>query len=184
MRRIVFTTAASIVAIALAPAGAMARSHHKRHHSRTHHARVRIRHERFGNLTMPTTPTTTPTTPPPPPADSVATVTSFTGGVLTITLNNGSTVSAWSPTRPRSSARRRRRWGRTWPAAAATLALAATIMVRYAEGWIKADADNDDQAEANQTCTTADLTPGAFIRGAELGISSVGATWDKVVLIL
>lgn len=93
MRRIVFTTAASIVVIALAPAGAMARSHHKRHHSRTHHARVRIRHERFGNLTMPTTPTTTPTTPTPPPADSVATVTSFTGGVLTITLNNGSTVS-------------------------------------------------------------------------------------------
>ena len=43
--------------------------------------------------------------------------------------------------------------------------------------------DNDQDDQAQQACTTANLTPGASVRGAELKISSAGAVWDKVDLI-
>ena len=45
------------------------------------------------------------------------------------------------------------------------------------------DNDQDDQGE-NNNCSMASLVPGAFIRGAELGISSAGAVFEKVDLIL
>jgi hypothetical protein len=79
MRRIMFTilacTALSVAAPAVASAHDGQGNHHKRHHVR-HEQFVGHRHARdFGN-------------------DMVAgTVTSFTNNVLTITLNNGNTVS-------------------------------------------------------------------------------------------
>ena len=42
---------------------------------------------------------------------------------------------------------------------------------------------DDDQDEGNQNCTTANLTPGTTVIGAELKISSAGAVWDKVELM-
>src|SRR5947209_4132617 len=85
MRRLTLTAFASALVLAIAPASALASHHHKRHHHRTHHARVV--HKRFGDVNNPTTPTTTPT------SDTAGTIDSFTNGVLTIKLNDGSTVS-------------------------------------------------------------------------------------------
>ena len=47
------------------------------------------------------------------------------------------------------------------------------------------DQGDDDQGEANQpSCTASNLTPGTFVRGAELELSSAGAVWEKIDLIL
>jgi hypothetical protein len=212
MRRIVFTTAASVVVIALAPASAMARGHHKRHHSRTH---ARVRHELFGNVTTPTT--TTPTTPttPTPPADAAGTVDSFTNGLLVIKLNDGSTVSGMvtsnteiecEMTQPTTATGGddgdqsggggdEGSGGSTQGSGGGDQGSGggdqgsgggdqgASAGTQGSGGDDQGDG-SDEQGQTNQTCTTADLTPGAFIRGAELGISSAGATWDKVDLIL
>jgi hypothetical protein len=43
--------------------------------------------------------------------------------------------------------------------------------------------DNGQDEQGEQACTTASLTPGASVRGAELKISSAGAVWDKVDLM-
>lgn len=88
-------TAVSVMALVLAvPSAALAhhgRGHH--HHHKAHHAKFRIVH--IGSLastpTAPTTTTTAPTTPPAP--ENAGKVASYTGGVLTLTLNDGSTVS-------------------------------------------------------------------------------------------
>lgn len=83
--------AMAMAALALAvPGAALAhgRSHHpkkKTHHVRhSHRVRSHIRRFVAANPTAP--PTTTP-------SDNAGTVASFTGGVLTLTLNDGSTVS-------------------------------------------------------------------------------------------
>ena len=79
MRRVLYTLIASALVVALVPATALGRSHHKRHH---HH--VRVHHKRFGRTDAPATPSM---------ADNAGTVASFDGTKLTIQLNDGSTVS-------------------------------------------------------------------------------------------
>jgi hypothetical protein len=97
--RLRLLTAVGTVALALAaPSAALAhhgRGHHHHHKTKAnaHHAKFRLVH--IGSrvaATTTTTPsgTTTPTTPPTP--ENAGTVTSYTGGVLTLTLNDGSTV--------------------------------------------------------------------------------------------
>lgn len=95
-------TAVGIVALALAvPGAALAHHGHGRHHhhgakAHAHHAKFRFVHigATAGMPTVnPTTTTpTTPTTPTPPPPENAGKV-AYTGGVLTLTLNDGSTVS-------------------------------------------------------------------------------------------
>jgi hypothetical protein len=104
MRRSILTVL-GLLAIALAvPSAALAhhgRGHH--HHKAKGHHQAKLRFMHIGANgtsltgsptstapTAPTTPTTTPTTPPP---ENAGKVTSYTGGVLTLTLNDGSTVS-------------------------------------------------------------------------------------------
>jgi hypothetical protein len=84
MKRIalITSTAAMLVALALLPAVASARSHHHRHH----HAATKARLRTFGA----TTSTSTSTTPAP---ESAGTVTSFTAGVLTIKLTDGTIIT-------------------------------------------------------------------------------------------
>jgi hypothetical protein len=80
MKRIILitSTAATFLAVALPPAVATAGGHHHRHHHKGAHARL----QSFG--------TSSPTAPA---NDSAGTVTSFTGGVLTIKLTDGSSVT-------------------------------------------------------------------------------------------
>jgi hypothetical protein len=188
MKRLGVITVASALVLGLAPASALARHHHKRHHHARVHHRAHIRHKRFGNISTPPATSTTPTTPGMPPADAVGTVDSFSGGTLTIKLNNGSTVSGTVDSSTELECE------------AAEPADNSTIHEDGDGGGDHSgsgdnggsggddqgsgdDDQGDDQGENNQ-CTTADLTPGAFVRGAELRISSAGEVWDKVDLIL
>ncbi len=79
MRRVAFTVFATMLIAGAVPAAALAHHHH--HHHFKHHARFR----RFGD--QGTAPTSTSS------SDNAGTVQSFTNGVLTITLNDGSTVT-------------------------------------------------------------------------------------------
>src|SRR5438067_1926195 len=78
MRRI--AGALGIAAVLALGAPAVASAHHRHHHHR-HHLRVRM--ERFGTLAG---------APIAAPTSTAGTVASFEGGVLTLTLNDGSTV--------------------------------------------------------------------------------------------
>jgi hypothetical protein len=90
-------TAVGITAIALAvPSAALAhhgRGHHRHHMA--HHAKFRFVHIDATGMTTapPSGDPASPTTPTTPPPENAGTVTSYTGGVLTLTLNDGSTVS-------------------------------------------------------------------------------------------
>jgi len=90
------------ISLALAvPSAALAhqgRGHHHHHKAKAKalHAKFRIVHIGATTTTPASTPastpTTSPTTPTTPP-ENAGTVASYTGGVLTLTLNGGSTVS-------------------------------------------------------------------------------------------
>src|SRR5437588_2437324 len=82
MRRITISLSAAVMLLVFAPTSALARHHHHRRHSRTHHARI----ERFGRDVTGAPGASSST-------DNAGTVQSFSGGVLTIVLNDGSTVS-------------------------------------------------------------------------------------------
>jgi hypothetical protein len=186
MRRLVLTVTASAVVLAIAPASALARhGHHKRHHSRSHHARVHVRHRRFGDIATPPATTPAPATPAAAPADAVGKVASFDGTKLTITLNDGTTNVSGKVT-PDTEIE------------CEAMETSSGTMHPDGDGGDESSGDNsqgddsgrgddndrDDQGENNDRCTTANLIPGTFVRGAELELSSAGASWDKVDLIL
>jgi hypothetical protein len=91
-------TATGITALALAvPGAALAHRDHGRHHhhhtvrAHAHHAKFRLVH--IGATMGTPAPTPTTTTPTPPTPENAGTVASYTNGVLTLTLKDGSTVS-------------------------------------------------------------------------------------------
>jgi hypothetical protein len=164
MRRFTIIAVASAAALALAPASALAR-HHKSHHSRVHHARVH--HRRFGDLASSTTATSTP-------AETAGTVDSFSGGILTIALNGGGTITG-----------------------AVTNDTELECTSASAPSGSRDDGDQgssgedqgssgedqgENEASEDVPCTTANLVPGTVVRGAELRVSSAGASWEKVEL--
>ncbi|HMJ02507.1 MAG TPA: hypothetical protein VK506_06175 [Conexibacter sp.] len=115
------------------------------------------------------------------PGGTAGTVTSFENGVLTITLNNGSTVSGAvdddtfigcvtaaappAPTVARRSNSGHRGWG----------------------GWEDDDHDWGDghrRCGKWSDCDEEDLVPGATVWKAKLEIDEDGAEWEKVKLIV
>lgn len=87
MRRVAITLTAALMVLVVIPASAMARHSNRRHHSRTHHARTHhARIKRFGSdATNGSTSSSS--------SDTAGKVQSFKNGVLTIMLNDDSTVS-------------------------------------------------------------------------------------------
>ena len=92
MRRILIALVMSGAVVVAAPTGALAVQHHSRHHHARHHRssrrHSRVRHKSFGRLD----------TQPSGTSSQAGTVSMFTDngngtGVLTITLNDGSTVT-------------------------------------------------------------------------------------------
>src|SRR5258708_40220608 len=93
-RTLLAATAASALALG-APAAASA--HHKRHHKHhSTHARVLL----FKSHTVPASPTNT-AAPTVPSSDPAGTVTKFEGGVLTIALVDGSSLTVSVPEQTR-----------------------------------------------------------------------------------
>ncbi len=201
MRRMVLTTTASALVLAVAPASALAqRHHHKRHHGRTHHARthhVRVRHLRFGDVTTPPssttttpTPTTPPTTPRTPPASAIGTVASFDGTTLMITLTDGSTVSGVVTNdteieceAPSMSTTMHSDDGGGDHGGNGSGDNQSSGSGNQSGGDDNGQGDDQNENENNQACATANLRPGASVGGAELRISSDGSVWEKIDLI-
>ena len=197
MRKVFFTALVSAALLVVLPASALARghssrSHHRVQHARVHHARSHLR--RFGT-DVPSPGSTTGSS-----SDTAGKVASFTGGVLTIRLTDGSEIH-----------------GLVTDATELECTAGITLMMR-SDGGGSGDPGGDqsgDQAEHHggdqggdpgddqgenpgddqgagddrgdnddtaQSCSSSALTPGAVVRGAELKVSSAGAIWDKVEL--
>lgn len=175
MRKILFASVASCIVLAVAPATAFARSHHHRGHHRVHRTDVRVRDEHFGSWND-------ENTAPNNSGQNAGTVASFSNGVLTLTLNDGSMVSG--------------------QVTDATEIKCEAVEPQEMEHSRHADGDhgggsnsgddngdnngnNDDQGENEQgaaMCLSANLVPGAVVRDAELTLSGAGAIWREVEL--
>jgi len=168
LRKVLYTLIASALVVALIPATALGRSHHRRHH---HHARVH--HKQFGRSDAPASPSM---------ADNAGTVASFDGTKLTIQLNDGSMVSGTvnNDTEIECEA----------------ADMSQTSLHRDDEGGDNSgpgdnsgdddqgdDNDNDNDENEMQNCDASSLTPGTVVHEAELKLSGAGAVWDKVELL-
>jgi hypothetical protein len=174
--------------LAFAPAGALAHHHHRRHHSRTRHARI----ERFGRDVTTVSPTTNS-------ADNAGTVQSFSGGRLTILLNDGSTVSGQVTgdtelecTAPEQNQTIHEDGDRSSDDPSGDDNGSGSgddqtdSSTAQTSGDDQADAaeQNEDQNEneMNNNCSVSDVTQGTVVHEAELRLSSAGSVWKKVEL--
>jgi hypothetical protein len=191
MRRMLLTATAAVAATALdAPGAALAHGsrHHARHH-RAHHARVLV--FRAANAASPATPATPAT--PGGSAESVGTIASYGEEVLTIALNDGSTVSGKVTERTEIECE----------APSSTASAADFGRGDQGQGGDGQDGWQGPEGEGGQDgpgggsgcaghqsgsqgegshCTTAALVKGAKVAEAELVLTSTGAVWEKVEL--
>jgi hypothetical protein len=189
-------TAVATVSLA-APSAALAHNgeHHRageRHHHRGHHrhAHVLAFHAQAQAPASSTGSTSSPSPTTPASEDKAGTIASFTGGVLTIMLNDGSTVSGKVTERTEIEC----------PVPSAGAADFSGHDGSDDNGFD--DRRNDGSSESGRTedqrgdcpghddnghdaaehCTSAALVPGASVKEAFLSVSSDGATWVKVEL--
>jgi hypothetical protein len=172
MRRLLLTTVVSVGVLSLAPAAALARHRHPRHHKRVHHATVR--RVTFGSIAP--TATTTPTTTPP---TSAGTVDSFVDPVLKIKLNDAAGTIVSGMVTPDTKLECQSTTASTMGTDESGPGSSGGGDETSGGGGDTGDDDGVDQ----QSCTTAALTAGAVVQGAELSIASAGAVWDKVELV-
>jgi hypothetical protein len=191
MRRMIITAVATVSLAA--PSAALAHNggrHHHHHGARHHHAHVLAFHAQ-----APAGSTSTGTTSPSSPSDSAGTIASFTNGVLTITLNDGSTVSGKVTERTEIEC----------PAPSASAAgfsghdggddngfddnghdgSGESGPSDGRSGDCPGQDDNgqdDNGQDAAEHCTSAALVPGASVKEAFLSVGGDGATWVKVEL--
>ena len=207
MTRMLLTAATSSLLALAAPAVAQAQ-HGKHHHGARHASHKRHHHAAQAHVLSfgasapaqsTTTTTTTPlTTPSTPSNENAGTVKSFEKGVLTITLNDGTTVSGQvnestqlecrSATPTETSGDDDQGGGddsgepssgeHGGPSSQAHAADSHGDGSHGEEGGGHAS-DNGGQ----QSCTTAALVEKAVVREAELSVSSAGAVWEKVELV-
>lgn len=203
MRRSLLT-ATGITALALAmPGAALAHNGHGHHHHHHHRGRAHAHHAKFrmvhiGSVT--TTTPTTPTTPTPPAPANAGTVTSYTGGVLTLTLNDKSTVSGKVTNETRI---------RCVKATPPTMEPGAEgpgddngqgddqsrgdmsqQQGDHSQGaWRHGDDGDDDDGpgpgagEPEPPCDSSSLVAGAVVRAAELRIGPAGTEFESVLLV-
>jgi hypothetical protein len=170
-------TAAIGAALALASPGAALghgpSRHHKRHHHRT------ITHIRQIRPADPTAPTTTA------PSDNAAKVASFTNGVLTLTLNDGSTVAAKVTAATEISCDSPGTNDETGHGDASDHRGDGDPGDSGGNGdgehGDNGGVDNDDSQATS--CDSTSLVTGAIVREAEIRISSAGATFSKIELV-
>lgn len=199
MRRMLLTAMASSMLVLAAPGMASAAHHSKRHHG-AHHASKHTRHAkgarlvRFTASTNHGAPSGTPATTPPT-GETAGTVTSFTGGVLTITLTDGTVVSGKVTERTELHCQ---------PATPPTTEpgdddegggddQSGSDGAEHGGGFtdgraggqhdlLGGDGKDGNGDEGEESCTTTAFVPGAVVREAELRVSGAGAVWEKVDL--
>jgi hypothetical protein len=195
MKRIV-TTALALSLLTLAAPG-IASAHNGRRHHRAHHAGTHARHARHthviaigatgssgatsGSSGAPATPTSN---------ESAGTVASYTNGVLTITLNDGTTTVSGQvtegteigcrPATPPPTTGGDQDADDQGGTGGGDQGAGAPQGGDQQSGHDQNQGREDDNEEG---CTTAALVKGAIVRRAELKLSSFGAVWEKVDLI-
>jgi hypothetical protein len=207
MKRIFLTAmASSTLALALP---AVASAHHGGRHHGARHASAHKRHAAQartvtfgapGAITpasgSSTTPPAAPVAPSTPSSETAGTVASFTNGLLTITLSNGSTVSGQvtdatelecQPATPPATT-----GGDDEGADDGEHGEPAPSSWQQHDGGQQGEDGGDSQGNeagdgggdsVQQTCTVAALVPGAIVREAELSVSGAGSIWDKLALV-
>jgi hypothetical protein len=181
MRRTLFAALASAALLSLVPAIALARHHGRRHHS-SHARHVRVHHKRFGRDDVKPG---SPTNPRSPTSESNAgTVASFTGGVLTIKLNDNSTVSATVTNATEIECESTAPSGSTGEMRADEQGSGGDETGDHRGDGDQGDnnGDNGDVGENEGSCGPAALTMGATVHEAEMNVSGAGAVWTKVEL--
>ncbi|HEY2006559.1 MAG TPA: hypothetical protein VGG87_08910 [Solirubrobacteraceae bacterium] len=207
MRRIIYPLLAGIALLGVAVTPALARqhdhrAHERRHHERRHHERrhhhARIRHRTFGSAAGTSGTTSTSN-------DNAGTVSSFTNGVLTITLHDGSMVSGAVNRDTKIECRGNGARGDQDPGDndAGENAGERAHDARSGGGDSSGrddnpgagdeaqgendnpgdDDNNDNNNDEMQNCSSSALTHGTVVREAELAVGSGGARWDKVELL-
>jgi hypothetical protein len=197
-------TAVGVAALALAmPGAALAHHGHGRHHHHHHNAGPHSRHAQFrivhiGSVTSPPTPTTGAPTPPTP--ENAGTVASYAGGVLTLTLNDGSSVSG------KVTDQTQIRCVKATPATPPTTTPTGEgpgddngqgddqsrgDMSEHGDSgpgeWQHGDDGDDDDGpgagEPEPPCDSSSLVAGAIVRAAELRIGPGGTEFESVLLV-
>jgi len=211
MNRMLLTAVTSSVLAVAAPAVASAHNgkahHHARHaNTRSHHHALRARVLNFGSMTTtsgsgPSTGATgtVPTGPTPasPAGETAGTVTSFTNGVLTITLTGGSVVTGQvtekteihcQPATPATGGEDQGDdEGGSATSGDATSQSGPDVRSHQdgQQGSEGGNGQDNEQGSSNgqQGCTTTPLVPGTVVREAQLSVTSAGAVWDHVDLV-
>jgi hypothetical protein len=186
MRRMIITAVATVSLAAPSAALAHAGERHHRHHGRHHHhARVLAFHAQ-----APASPASS-LGAARSSSDSAGTIASFTNGLLTITLNDGTAVSGKVTERteiecpvPSASAADFSRGGDNGDDSGEDEGGGPGPSGAEHGGLPGRDDDgNDDDAGGEgEHCTTAALVPGASVKEAFLSVGNEGATWLKVEL--
>jgi hypothetical protein len=202
MKRMLLALASSATVALLAPAAAAAHHGHHRHHGSHRHASS-ARILRFGSvsaLTAPTTtaPTTTPTTPT---QESAGKVVSFEKEVLTIMLNDKSTVSGKVTQDTQLRCQPATPPPETGDDEQDTDDESAPQGDEHSQGSGSGDfasqhgdvmahsanegdnGDNQNNGQNQESCPTTALTPGTVVLAAELKITPAGAVWEQVDII-
>ena len=209
MKRMLLTAAtSSIFALAVPGLASAAAHHHSSCHHRAHHACVHSHHAQrarvmtFGAASTSTGSGTgtsnatgsTPTsaTTPASSGETAGTVASLTGGVLTITLTDGSTVSGkvtekteihcQAATPPAEGSDDDQQGDESSGGNGEDSSHGGPGMSSQGSDMSSGDGSGDAGTE-QQSCTTAALIPGAVVREAELSVGSAGSVWDHVDLI-
>jgi hypothetical protein len=198
MKRMLLAAATSSMLALAAPSMASASAHHGKCHGRSHHACAHAHHARVINFGAPLSSSgTTPsgTTPTAPSGDTAGTVASFTGGVLTITLNDKSTVSgkvtdqtelaceSAAPTEGSETDDNGDRNGDENSGGNGDDTAHSGQGVGSMGDDMSSGHDGEDAGQTPSTCTSAALVPGAVVREAELSIGSTGSVWKHVDLV-
>jgi hypothetical protein len=180
VRRVMFTVAATVLMAGAVPASALA--HHHSHHHHKHHARFR----HFG----------TDSTPPSSmnASDNAGTVQSFQNGVLTIALNDGSTVKGAVTNDTELECTSTQQSQTTHEDGDGGSGDQGSGDDNQGTGGNdqgdndQNEAQGEDQGEDNNedqqmNCSTSNLTPGTVVHEASLRIGGSGAVWQKVELV-
>lgn len=199
--RLRLLTITGVLALALAvPSAALAhhgRGHHHHHKAKAHHARFRFEHVGATGLSGPTPTAVEPTSPTPPTPENAGKVTSYEKEVLTITLNDNSTVTGKVTADTRIEC-------------VSATPPPSTEPVEESPGDDRGAGDDQDRGDMSQgdqqgegsgdrqdggedddgqqgtpepPCDTSLLVAGAIVRSAELRIGPSGNEYENIVLV-
>lgn len=188
MRRSLSIALGAMVLVLIVPSAALAHNGHEGHHHHgRHHHKFHARHGRF-HVVHVGAGATSPPTPPATTPENAGTVTSYTNNVLTLTLNDGSTISGKVTSDTRIGC-----------IAAAPVAPTTEEMGDHDFGDDRGgpgsdgskgswhgkghDGDRKDPGASEPPCDSSSLVSGAIVRAAELRVGPSGSAFESIWLV-